>query len=111
MRIVKYFGNNPRTNQKMNPLATMTGILFNFFSNLVTAHYMPDKSDAALAAQFGFKARVQLNTLKEGMRNYSPMKALNAIHHIREYDTRSKGIDSTQGATEILDDLIFKIFT
>lgn len=111
MRIVKYFENNPRTSQKTNPLMTITSVLFNYFSNLVTAHYMADKSDQALSAQFGFRARVQLSTLKDGMRQYPPAKAVNAIHHLREYDTKSKGIESNQSACALLDDLIFKIFT
>lgn len=106
-RIIRHFESNP----KQNPSVVTTGILFNFFSNLVIAHYLGDKSDNSLRSEFGFKAKVQLDTLKDGLRNYSPMQAVNAIHHLREFDTKSKGIGSTGNEYDLLRELVFKVFT
>lgn len=107
MMIVKYFESNP----KANPTVITTGVMFNYFSNIVTAHYLRDKSDQSLRDTFGFKAQVQLRSLKDGMRCYTPMQAVNCIHYLREFDTMSKGIGSYLNEYALLRELIFKIFT
>lgn len=107
IQIIKYFESNPKT----NPTPVTTASIFNYFANLVTAHYMPDKSDAAMMQEFKFKAPVQLNVIKDGLRNYSAGRAVNAIHHIREFDTKSKGIGSALNEYDLLCELIFKIFS
>lgn len=111
MRIVKYFETNPRTSQKNDPVKMVAGTLFSYFSNLVIAHYLPDKSEQAMMAEFGFRHPIQLRSIKDGLRNYSALHAVNAVHYLREFDTRSKGIESLQSDIELLDELIFKIFT
>lgn len=111
MRIVKYFESNPRTRSNNDPIKLVTGTLFSFFSNLVIAHYMSDRSDAAMMAEFGFRFPVQLRGIKDGLRNYSAMNAVNAVHYLRDFDTMSKGIGSLQQDTQLLDELVFKIFT
>lgn len=45
------------------------------------------------------------------MRNYSPAKAVNAIHHIREFDSKSKGIGSYLNEYDLMRELVFKLFT
>lgn len=107
IRIVNYFESNP----KSNPTVVTTGVIFNFFSNIVTAHYLSDKSDESLKSEFGFRSQVQLRGLKDGMRNYPPLKAVNAIHHIREFDSKSKGIGSYLNEYDLMREMIFKLFT
>ena len=107
VQIIKYFESNPKT----NPTVMTTSAIFNFFSNLVAAHYLPDKSEQSLSAAFGFKARIQVSNLQTAMRNYSPAKAVNAIHYLRDFDTKSKGIGSMINEYNLLYELIFKIFT
>lgn len=107
IQIIRYFESNPRT----NPTVVTTAVMLNFFSNLVIAHYLPDKSDAALYNNFGFKSSYQLRDFKEAMRNYTPMQAVNAIHHLREFDTKSKGINSLVNEYALLKELVFKLFT
>lgn len=107
IKIVKHFSTSPKT----NPTVVTTATLLNYFSNLVIAHYLPDKSDAALIQTFGFKSSYQLADFKKGMYNYNPMKAVNAIHYLREFDTKSKGVDSFFNEYDLLAELIFKIFT
>lgn len=107
IKIVKYFENSP----KLHPTPVSTGLMVNLYSNLVIAHYLPDKSDNGIMEAFGFKARIQLTNLKTAMRNYTPMQAVNAIHHLREFDAKSKGIGSVQNEYSLMKELIFKLFT
>lgn len=107
VQIVKYFESNPKT----NPTVITTSTLFNFFSKLVIAHYLQDKSDASIKAALGIRFTNQLNEIKTGMRNYNPYRAVNAVHALREFDVKSKGVSSFQNEYELLMELIFKIFT
>lgn len=107
IRIVKHFADSPKT----NPTPVTTGTLFSFFSNLVIAHYMPDKSDTALREQFGFKSPEQVKNMNSALRAYSPAQAVNAIRYIREFDAKSKGIGSLENEYDLLAEMIFKLFT
>lgn len=107
IQIIKYFQSNPKT----NPTVMTTSTLFNFFSKLVIAHYLPDKSDDSLKGALGVRFPSQLNEIKTALRNYNPYGAVNAIHALREFDVKSKGVDSYQNEYSLLTELIFKIFT
>ncbi|MDE6072697.1 MAG: DNA polymerase III subunit delta, partial [Muribaculaceae bacterium] len=107
IQIIKYFQSNPKT----NPTVMTTSTLFNFFSKLVIAHYLPDKSDDSLKVALGVRFPSQLNEIKTALRNYNPYGAVNAIHALREFDVKSKGVDSYQNEYSLLTELIFKIFT
>ena len=88
-----------------------TATIFNYFTRLVAAHYLPDKSDYGLEKGLALKSKAQLKETKYGLANYSARQAVNAIHYIREFDTKSKGIQSMQNEFKLLKELIFKIFT
>jgi DNA polymerase-3 subunit delta len=105
MQIVQYFENNP----KSNPSVLISPNIFNTFSRLVIAHYLPDKSDASLMTNLGLKSQPAVREVKTGLRNYNALQAVNAIHYIREYDAKSKGIGSYQNEHELLKELVFKI--
>lgn len=107
IRIVNYFESNP----KSNSTPQTTGALFGHFARLVTAHYLQDKSDQSLAAEFNLRSSFMLNDFKLAMRNFPPRASVNAIRYIREFDTKSKGIDSMLNEYDLLRELIFKIFT
>ena len=107
IQIIKYFQSNPKT----NPTVMTTSTLFNFFSKLVIAHYLPDKSEDSLKVALGVRFPSQLNEIKTALRNYNPYGAVNAIHALREFDVKSKGVDSYQNEYSLLTELIFKIFT
>lgn len=107
IQIIKYFESNPKT----NPTEPTVSIIFNYFSNLVSVHYLPDKSDTSINSELGLKSKIQLNNIKLGLKNYSPAKTVNAIHYLREFDTKSKGIGSAMNKYELLCELIFKLFT
>jgi DNA polymerase-3 subunit delta len=43
-------------------------------------------------------------------RNYSPAKVIKIIHHLREYDMRSKGWNTADNdAGKLMKELVFKI--
>lgn len=106
VQIVKYFKGNP----KNNPTVMTTATLFNFFSKIVTAHYLKDKSDQGLMAALGIRFPNQLAEIKEGMRAFPPLQAYNAIHTLREFDIKSKGVESMQNEYDLLLELIYKLF-
>ncbi len=107
MLIVEYFSKNP----KQNP-GVMTGAtLFNFFSRLFIACVTKDKSDNSLMAALELKSAYALKDYRDGMQRYNARQALAAVHALRDYDCKSKGIGSTQNEFELLKELIFKICT
>ena len=85
--------------------------LFGFFSRLFIATVTRDKSDASLVAALDLKNQYALRDYRDGLSRYNARQALAAVHAIREYDTQSKGIGSTQNEYELLKELVFKIFT
>lgn len=107
VQIIKYFKANPKT----NPSVMTTSALFNFFTRLVTAHYMPDKSDQALEQQFNLRGQKPKAEFRQALTNYNPYRAVNAIHAIREFDVKSKGVGSMQNEYDLLLELIFKLFS
>jgi DNA polymerase-3 subunit delta len=60
---------------------------------------------------FGFRHAIQAKEYQAGLRNFSAMKAFEAVHAIRLADARSKGIDATSSLTggDILKELLYKI--
>lgn len=107
LRIVEYF----EKNQKNNPTVVTTGLLFNYFSKLVIATMLRDKSESSLMRSLEAKSPYALKDVKEGMRHYTARQAVAAIHHIREFDVKSKGIGSMQNEYQLLRELVFKIVT
>lgn len=107
MAIIKYFHNNP----KANPTVVTTAVLFSFFSKLAIAHFVTPRTDAALMSALELKTPYALREMKEGMRNYPPANTINAIHHLREFDAKSKGVNSFQKEYDLLKELVFKIMT
>lgn len=105
--IIKYFESNPKT----NPTVMTTAALFNYFSNLVIAHYTQDKSENSLKNATGIRFQTAYKELIEGMRNYNAFKSVMAVHAIRNFDVESKGVQSFQNEYHLLLELIFKIFT
>ncbi|MDE6329811.1 MAG: DNA polymerase III subunit delta [Muribaculaceae bacterium] len=106
MKIVNYF----EANYRKNPTAVTTGFLFAFFSKLLIAQFSPDRSPAALKAATGCKSDFAFRDYGAALRKYSAMQTLNAIHLLRDFDIRSKGVGSFQNEHALLRELIFNIF-
>lgn len=105
-RIANYFDKNPKNNPIQMTLAT----LFNFYSNLMLAHYASDKTEKGVAEQLGFRQTWQAREYVQGMKVYSARKTMNIISAIRTTDAKSKGIDNKSATNgELLRDLLFFI--
>ncbi len=104
-RIIQYFGQNPREFPLMKILPT----LFNFFSNLMLYHYLPNKNQQVVAGELGVHPFF-VKEYEKAARAFNAWKTMFIISWIREYDARSKGIDDTGTASvDLLQELVFKI--
>lgn len=106
IRIINYFEKNP----KSNPGVMVSAALASFFSRLILAHYS-DKSDSTLQQLIGFNSTSAVRELKMAMSNFTAMQAVLGLHHVRDFDAKSKGIGSLQNEYLLLKELIFKVFT
>jgi len=104
-RIINYFAQNP----KDNPIVVTINSLYTFYSKVLVYHYLPDKNDSAAASVLKV-APFFVKKYKMAAAKYSPAKTVSIISYLREYDVKSKGVDSgSMEAGEILRELIFKI--
>lgn len=102
-RIRRYFQANP----KAGPVPPTLASLFNFFSNLMLAHYSPDKTVNGLMSSLGISFP-QAKNLVPAMEIYNAWKTMNNIALLREYDARSKG---ARGGAAVADaDLYQELF-
>lgn len=106
-QIIKYFDNNP----KAGSLYSFVPLLFNYFQNLMIAHYAPEKTNEnALANYLELKSSWAAKEYITGMRNYSATKVLNIIHMIKVTDAKSKGIGNVSTSTgDLAKELLFFI--
>ncbi|MBL4675961.1 MAG: DNA polymerase III subunit delta [Mucilaginibacter sp.] len=101
-QIVNYFEANP----KANPIVLVLGNLNNFFSKVLAYHYVRDKANAA--AELGIKPFF-LKDYEQAARGYNLAKTFQIISHLREYDLKSKGLDSNTDHGGLMKELVFKI--
>ncbi len=106
MKIITYFRENP----KKNPTVMTTTLLFNYFSNMLIAHYARTADEHKLMEALRLKSPYALKDYKMGMPNYNATRCLRIIKAIREFDAKSKGIGSQQNEYDLFFDLITKIF-
>ena len=106
--IIKYFDENP----KAGSIYAFLPLLFNYFQNLMIAHYCPQKgSQEALAQWLELRNPWAAKEYLTGIRNYSAMKVMQIIGKIREMDAKSKGLDNPNTPPgELMKELIFFIF-
>ncbi len=104
-QIADYFAHN----QKDNPLLLTTAMLFNFFSVLLQYHGLKDKSQKASMAslKMGYPRFLEISAAYK----HYPMKKTSAIvSAIRETDVKSKGVHSNAASSDLLKELLVKIF-
>lgn len=83
--------------------------LFSFFSNIMMYHYLPDKSQGAVASELKINPYF-VKDYERASKVFGAWKTMNIITWIRETDARGKGIDSNGvDDGELLKELIFKI--
>ncbi len=107
MTIINYFSLSPA---KHPPVVTI-GLLFSFFSKLVVANCLKDKSDNSIMRALNARSEYAIRDVKAAMRFYSLRQSAGCISAIRDFDCQSKGIGSTRADFDLLRELIFKIVT
>lgn len=104
-KIINYFEKNP----KSNPIQQTLPLLFHFFSNLMLAYYAPDKTEQGIATMLGLRSSYQSKDYITAMRNFTGIKTMQIIGHLRYADALSKGVRGSSTDAEIMKELVFKI--
>jgi DNA polymerase-3 subunit delta len=104
-KIVNYFEANP----KRNPAIPVVAFLFSFFSKLLMASGLPDKSERALVTNLKispFAAR----EYSVALRQFRTEQIQRIIQAIAQTDLKLKGVDSTgQSDGQLLKELVARI--
>src|SRR5690606_3535126 len=104
-QIVDYFAANP----KSNPAPVVLGALGTYFTKVLKFHYADDKSKPALSKLIGVHSFFVDEYLVAG-RNYSKWKTFQVLSLLREYDLKSKGVDSASNEFgPLLKEMVFRI--
>lgn len=103
-QIINYFEANP----KSNPLVLVLGNLNNYFTKVLAYHYVKDKSPNNLARELGVSPYF-VKDYELAARNYNYGKTMSIISHLREYDLKSKGVESNADDGGLMKELMFKI--
>jgi len=107
-QIIKYFGKNP----KDNPLVLTITSLFSLFQNIIILHTLSDKSKANAAKELGVHPFF-VEEYFTAAKNYPLKSSTKIISLIREYDLKSKGVNSTGNTSQadLLMELVIKIMS
>ncbi|MEO8885850.1 MAG: DNA polymerase III subunit delta [Mucilaginibacter sp.] len=103
-QIINYFEANP----KANPIVLVLGNLNNFFSKVLVYHYVRDKSPQNLAREMGVNPYF-IKDYEQAARSYPLGKTVQIISYLREYDVKSKGVESNTDHGGLMKELVFKI--
>ena len=103
-RITQYFASS-----KDHPMFRELAPLFTFFSNLLMYHYLPDKSQAAVARELGINPYF-VKDYEKAAKRYPAGKAFLIMGYLRETDARLKGINNPSAKdADLWKELIFRI--
>jgi DNA polymerase III subunit delta len=104
-QIVKYFGENP----KSNPMPVTMALLYTYFIRILQYHYLKDKSMGNVASELGVNPFF-VRDIQAAAAKYPAARLPGIISDLREYDLKSKGVDNG-GADhgELLRELVYKI--
>jgi DNA polymerase-3 subunit delta len=106
-QIINYFADNPRD----NPLVKVIPLLFSYFSKILVYHHLADKSRNNVAAALSVNPFFVMD-YQQAAANFSSGKLTSIISLLREYDMKSKGVDSSSTSFpdgELMKELVFKI--
>lgn len=103
-QIINYFEANP----KANPIVVLMANLYSYFSKILQIHYLKDKSQQSIAKEIGVNPYF-VKDYEQAVRSYNYSKTMDIISLLREYDLKSKGVDSTSSHGELMKEMLFKI--
>lgn len=106
-RIVKYFDKNP----KAGNVHSLTPMLFNYFQNLMLAHYCPKKTNGwELASWLGLKGEWAARDYVSGVRTFNAMKTMQILTMLRTTLAKSNGLGNKSATDgDLLQELIYFI--
>lgn len=107
IQILKNFESNP----KNNPTPKALALIFKFYQQLLLCTFDKSRSEKSLMDMLGIKSQYAFKDIKSGLMNYNAAQTVEAIHAIREFDTKSKGIDSMQKEYPLFQELLFRLLT
>jgi DNA polymerase III subunit delta len=104
-QIVNYFAANP----KSSPMVLTIPQLFSYFIKILTYHKLAVKSRNEVASALGVNPYF-IGEYETAAKAYPEHKVLSVISTIREYDLKSKGVNSgTANEGDMLKELVWKI--
>ncbi len=103
-RIINYF----EANQKANPFVVVLGTLNSYFTKVLRYQYVADKSPQNVAKELGVSP-YRVSDFEVASRTFNFGKTMQVISLLREYDLKSKGVDSVTDNGGLMKELIFKI--
>jgi len=105
MKIVNYFD----LNLKPGDFIPIYSSLFKFFTQIMRIHFLPNKSQEAVARALQIHPFVA-NGLLSSKNNYSPKKIAANIELLHIYDLKAKGVgNQSMPAGEIMRELVFQL--
>lgn len=104
-KIANYFEANP----KKNPGIPMVAFLYSFFSKVLAAHGVSDRSSQGLTAALKISPYAAKDYLA-ALQRYPQPKALEIISLLRTADLKLKGVNAgSEGEGQILKELVFRM--
>lgn len=105
MKIVSYFEHNP----KSGPLVMIIPSIFTLFSRLMRIHFLPNKSNDAVAQALKVHPFATRDLL-QATKIYPAKKISNNISILYDYDLKSKGVNNaTFSPSDLMKEMIFKL--
>lgn len=106
-RIINYFAANPNS----NPMPKTITVLYSYFTRLFRYHFLPNKSESEVMKQLKIPFPNLAKKTIEEARRYTPTKIFEIIGILREFDMKSKGVESSGGVTQsdLYKEMIYKI--
>jgi DNA polymerase III subunit delta len=106
-RIINYFAANPSS----NPMPVTISVLYSYFNRMFRYHFLPNKSESEVMKQLRIPfPNIAKKTIEEA-RRYTPTKIFEIFGILREFDMKSKGLDSSGEVTQsdLYKEMIYKI--
>jgi DNA polymerase-3 subunit delta len=104
-RIINYFAQNP----KDNPFVLTITLLYSFFIQLLSYHGLKDHSPKSVSTALGIRPFF-VTEIQTAARNYPMRRVSEIISALRELDVKGKGVGSNISQTDLLKELLIKIF-
>ncbi len=104
-QIVKYFSENP----KSNPMPVTMALLYTYFLRALQYHFLKDKTPKNVASEIGISPFF-VRDVQSAASRFPVLKIILIMSYLREYDLKSKGVDSSNtNHGELLKELVYKI--